>query len=158
MKKILVPLIVLILLALACGDDYGTAPSSGSVDPQPQFENTPKQEGGQQEKSAIDPGPQMEAAPKWFVRGDSDESDKATVILQNDSSRTLCKLFVSPTSKDGWGPNQMTKGVEPGKNFTLRNIPPGSYNWRVEDCKGNYIERLDKNLEEGNEYTWTIHD
>lgn len=67
-------------------------------------------------------------------------ADMASLTVINDSSYPLCELYVVETDSDDWGQNQLDSGqtIEPGSQYTLSNIPYGSYNLRAVTCDSNW--------------------
>lgn len=56
----------------------------------------------------------------------------------NTGSLDICQLFLSPTDKNEWGPNQLPDGqkIAAGSAFTLTNIPAGTYDAKAVGCDG----------------------
>lgn len=159
MKKILPLLALLALLTLACGISDG---SGGGANRPPtrrptstptrviQKAPTPAREA--QEKT-------LNVQPKWLTKFESQTqsgSTKASLLLKNQASVPLCHLYVWRTGQDGPGPNQTSNSIQPGSSKRLREIPPGSYNLRVEGCSEGFAEKQGVQFKSGQEYTWTI--
>ena len=90
----------------------------------------------------------------WVVTTDLVE---LTVI--NNGSLRLCELYIISAGSEGWGLNQLDaeEAIDSGSEFTITNIPVGSYNLKVVACEGLggselYDQMLDKSSE------WTIDD
>jgi len=90
----------------------------------------------------------------WTITSIHDSS--LTVI--NNSSQTLCYLFVSPITFDTWGPDQLgtQEVVPPGQRVTL-SMPSGRWDFRGETCdQQSYWENYD-NFVDGI-FEWTLTD
>ncbi|MBN1311496.1 MAG: protein kinase [Anaerolineae bacterium] len=91
---------------------------------------------------------------KWEV---TTELAELTVI--NNGSLSICELYIVSVDSEGWGLNQLNTDeiIEPGYNFTITDIPAGSYNLKVVTCESlGGAELYDQLLENENE--WTISD
>jgi hypothetical protein len=61
-------------------------------------------------------------------------AEGVTVTIKNDSSFTFEEMYLSPTSTNQWGPDQLgAQVVAPGGTFALNNIPAGSYDFKLID-------------------------
>ncbi len=78
-----------------------------------------------------------------------------TVI--NNSSYEVCYLYVSPSTSDEWGPDQLgeSQTIPSGTTFTLEGIEPGLYDLRAETCGGDFVEEYEIDLTTNFEYTIT---
>lgn len=85
-------------------------------------------------------------------------SNTVELVLVNESSVTLCYLYVSPSTSDDWGPDQFGDDtiVDPGGTFTLTGIEPGQYDMLVESCDGQSLEEYGLDLSQN--FTYTITD
>lgn len=90
--------------------------------------------------------------------GDTGSAGTVSLILDNQSSLTLCYLYISPVNQDDWGDDQLgaDNTVAPGDSFTITDIPAGTYDLRVETCDDQNVERRGEVLD--GETTWTITD
>jgi serine/threonine protein kinase len=107
------------------------------------------------ETVARDYGVELDAEDfTWTISG----VEGAKLILENRASLAICYLYVTPDSSDGWGPDQLGEDnvVDSGEDFTLTDIPPGTYDLRAESCEGKSAEHQDAEIE--TEFTWTIND
>jgi hypothetical protein len=93
----------------------------------------------------------------WTLSGNVDEST-VQLDLINDSSATLCYLYVSPSDAEDWGPDQFGEEtiLEPGMTFTLEGIVPGQYDMLVESCDGLTLEEYGLDLTQ--DFTYTVAD
>jgi hypothetical protein len=84
----------------------------------------------------------------------------ARLILENQSSVTMCYLYITPDVSDGWGSDQIGEGntIPAGDTFTITDIPPGTYDLRIVACEDPdlYAEHMDADI--STEFTWTISD
>ena len=159
MKKILPLLAVLAFLTLACGIMDGGGGGSNRPPPR-KSTSTPKRV----RPKPPTPAPEQKEGTlktqlKFQTRFESNTqkgSTKASLLLKNQSSVTLCRLYVWQTGKDGPGQNQTSNSIQPDKDKRLRDIPPGSYNLRVEGCSSGRAERQGVQFKSGQQYTWTI--
>lgn len=56
------------------------------------------------------------------------------VEFTNKSNWTIEHLFMSPTSENKWGPDQLEdKVVKKGESFTLKGVPVGKYDMKLID-------------------------
>jgi hypothetical protein len=86
-------------------------------------------------------------------------SSDATVQIRNDSLWTIHHLFISATSTQEWGPDQLGDAVieSEGGEFTLTDIPCGAYDVRLVDEDGDECVVGDVGLCAG-EGSWVITD
>lgn len=58
------------------------------------------------------------------------------VEVTNNSSITICYLYLSPSEIAEWGEDQLGEenSIPPGASFTIFEIPAGTYDLRAEDC------------------------
>ncbi|MBL8680500.1 MAG: hypothetical protein JNK05_15085 [Myxococcales bacterium] len=77
------------------------------------------------------------AATTGGTSGGSSGGSGATasnVTIRNSSNWTIMRLFMSPTSQDTWGPDQLGANViATGASFTLTNIPCNNYDVKIVD-------------------------
>lgn len=60
-----------------------------------------------------------------------------TVVVLNQSSFTIHSLYISPTSSDEWGPDQLGEDIiPPGGTMTFTGIACGSYDVRLTEPSG----------------------
>jgi hypothetical protein len=83
------------------------------------------------------------------------EQTGAELVLENRSGLTICYLYIVPDSSTGWGDDQLGDYmIASGEDHTITDIPPGTYDLRVESCEGQSAEQLDADIQI--KYTWTI--
>jgi hypothetical protein len=85
-------------------------------------------------------------------------ADTVELVLVNNSSVTICYLYVSPSDSDNWGPDQFGEDtvLEPGATFTLTGVEPGQYDMYVESCEGHTLEEYGLDLTQ--DFTYTVND
>jgi len=72
-------------------------------------------------------------------------SSGAALLLRNESTETICYVYLSPASQETWGPDRLRPDevVDPGVTRNLE-LPPGRYDIRLLDCnRTTMLERLD---------------
>jgi hypothetical protein len=67
------------------------------------------------------------------------QPQRAEFMIVNNSDYDIHQLFLSPTHKDTWGPDQLGDKVieHSGGSFTLHDIPCGHYDIKVVDEDGD---------------------
>ncbi|MBN1427686.1 MAG: serine/threonine protein kinase [Anaerolineae bacterium] len=86
-------------------------------------------------------------------------ADLTTLNVINDTSQSLCELYIVSSDQQDWGTNQLDPGevIVAGRTFTLSNIPIGSYNLKVVTCDTQEsIEQYDELLDASTD--WTIYE
>ena len=79
-----------------------------------------------------------------------------TVTIQNSSAWSIYELYVSPTTDDAWGDDQLgTEVISTGESFDLTRVPCGSYDVKLVDedsdvCVLNAVDIC------GKSNTWVI--
>lgn len=79
------------------------------------------------------------------------------LYIVNESSYTVCYLYVAPSSSSDWGPEQLgdSNTLAPGQTFTLQGLSSGNYDLNAQDCSNNVLAQyMDFNIPEYD--TWTI--
>jgi hypothetical protein len=62
----------------------------------------------------------------------------SVIHVKNKSDWEIHHLFISPTNKDDWGPDQLGKQVIPvGGSFELHKVPCGTWDVRLVDEDGD---------------------
>ena len=65
-------------------------------------------------------------------------ADKVSVTIVNNSSFEFHNMYLSPTSTNQWGPDQLEdKVIGAGESFTLNNIPQGDFDFKLIDEDGD---------------------
>ena len=73
-------------------------------------------------------------------------AEKATVKVINQSKWEIHHLFLSSSSEDEWGPDQLEDNIiQAGQSFTINGIPCDEYDVKVVDEDGDecVIEAVD---------------
>ncbi len=79
------------------------------------------------------------------------------LTVYNLTDRSICFLYLSRSSSDVWGPDQLrTDVILSGYRFTLYGIEPGSYDLKAETCGGS--EALGFNFSIYSDVTWTVYE
>lgn len=80
-----------------------------------------------------------------------------SITVVNNSSREIRHLYLSPTTQDNWGPDQLTGAVisSGGGSYTLSNVSCEQTNIKVitEDQNGCFLYQV---VACGQSSTWTI--
>ena len=83
------------------------------------------------------------------------------VQVVNNSSATICYVYISPSTSTEWGEDQLgaENTIPPGSSFTVQNIPPGTYDFRADDCSNTQIDvEQGITVNAGQTVTWTFTD
>ena len=83
----------------------------------------------------------------------------AEVVIQNNSQWQIHNLYISPTSTDEWGEDQLGEHVieTGGGTYTLTDIPCAAYDVRLIDEDGDECVVTDVGLC-GGKGNWVIED
>ena len=61
----------------------------------------------------------------------------------NTGSVEICELYLAPSGQEDWGPDQLQgQTIAAGAEFTLKNIPAGSYDAKAVGCNGGGEQTL----------------
>lgn len=90
--------------------------------------------------------------------GNDEDSGNNVLVLNNYGSYPLVELYITPTSSDSWGVNQLDYAVYTDEQYILGEIPDGCYDMQVYDVDGYYAEIYDICLSGEEEFTWNIWD
>jgi len=86
----------------------------------------------------------------------SPETYKLQVI--NDSSYTVCYLYISPVASEEWGEDWLESNtIDSGEDFIF-DVEPGVYDLRADDCNNEILataEDVDLSTEDR---SWTLSD
>jgi len=160
---LLTVLAMLALAALACGIG-GAEPTA---EPTQQPTELPTAEPTQAPTEAPTTAPTQ--APADNTTGESGGSKSSGgdvgsgIVLDvvNNTSSTVCYLYLSPSTDTEWGNDQLGASdvIGSGQYFTLTDIAAGTYDLRADDCDGNILVQnfgIEMTSTEG--YTWTLSD
>lgn len=85
-------------------------------------------------------------------------ADGNTLKIVNSSGKTIYHLYMSDSSDNHWGPDQLGNSesdtIEPGGTFTLTDIDSGSYDIKLATKGGTECEVDD--VEFDADYRWTV--
>jgi hypothetical protein len=84
----------------------------------------------------------------------------ARLVVENNSSTTICYLYLSLSSDSEWGSDQLgDTSILPGESYELWDIPPGTYDMRITDCSDNQLAvQQAVDFYERDEVTWALED
>lgn len=90
----------------------------------------------------------------------SPNTQKATVIVQNNSSYSIYYLCYSLSSESTWGPDLLgTSTIHAGASYTISGIPAGTYDFRAQTSqKALTAIYSNVSIEAGTNFTWTLED
>jgi len=91
--------------------------------------------------------------------GDTSAPDGGTldVTLFNDSSKTVCAVYISDSENDYWGDDLLGGDtVEPEESRTF-SVEAGTYDMLAEDCDGNALD-TQQAIEVSGDVEWTLED
>ena len=80
----------------------------------------------------------------------------SSITIANNSSLEIRHVYLSPTDRENWGPDQLNDSViSPGRSFTLTNVAYAQANIKViaEDQNGCFYYQVVSCAEDA---TWTI--
>ncbi|MGD1991610.1 MAG: WD40 repeat domain-containing protein, partial [Anaerolineae bacterium] len=93
----------------------------------------------------------------WPISGDAPTGGTVLLTLYNNSSQSICTVYISPNVDTSWGENQL------GPSETVANgarrffsLSPGSYDLRADDCQRNILDQRQMTVEEGEPVKWVI--
>jgi len=67
--------------------------------------------------------------------------------FSNTGTLDICQLFLSPTTTNDWGPDQLAgQKIPAGQKFTLTNIPAGTYDAKAVACDGTTEATIQVNI------------
>jgi len=94
------------------------------------------------------------ATPMTWTIGTTESAIK----LINNSGVLLCSFFITESTSDTWGPNQLAEGeiVSTGDTYTITGIPPGTYDLRVESCDTDPLSAERTGVVVPPDFEWTI--
>lgn len=61
------------------------------------------------------------------------------IRFENNYSDSVCLIYMTLSSRAIWGRPVVDQELKTGDSFTVREIPPGSYDLKVQDCQGNIL-------------------
>jgi hypothetical protein len=80
----------------------------------------------------------------------------ATVTLNNNSGRTVCFVYISPSTQSTWGEDWLGPFdiVNSGFSYVFY-VPPGTYDLKAEDCSHGVID-IRWNVSLSGAYFWNV--
>lgn len=93
----------------------------------------------------------------WTV-GSAAAGPGSTLTITNNTASTVCYVYISETTSDQWGPDQLGEGntIAAGATFDITDIPAGTYDLKATDCDNTTLaEQYGVNLT-GGDFTWTL--
>lgn len=88
---------------------------------------------------------------------------EATLTIENDSSQSMCEMYVSPSSapESAWGPNQLDPNagevLEPGMYISF-SIAKGKWDIRAVPCDESVEKLTEIGLKVEGDFSYTISD
>jgi hypothetical protein len=85
------------------------------------------------------------------------EQTTYSLQVRNETSYSICYLYMSSNNSTVWGPDQLGSGtiLYAHRSFTLYNIAPGIYDIRAKTCGGQEIERYE--IAVYSDKIWTLY-
>jgi hypothetical protein len=80
----------------------------------------------------------LETRPPQLDSADGSNADGSLRVI-NDSDVAICSAFISPTTSDSWGANQLSGQILGGAQFVWE-FPDGAYDILLRDCSDNTLE------------------
>ncbi|KAF0106893.1 MAG: hypothetical protein FD146_2251 [Anaerolineaceae bacterium] len=139
MKKVLRAgtIIAICAILLFVGAACGGGDSAATDEPQ-----APAQPGG---SGGQDPG------------GGQVPAGNANILFQNSSEFSLCEIYMTLSTRPEWNQSLVTQELQPGDEFTITEIPPGTYDIKVLDCDGYIIAwKIGEKVETDSKFTYNI--
>lgn len=86
-------------------------------------------------------------------------SDDATIIVENNASVSVFRLFISECEDDTWGNDELATNetISPGDDRDF-DVDPGCWDLRAEFSDATFAEDYGIDLDEGDEFTWELID
>ncbi|MCX7682941.1 MAG: hypothetical protein N2508_13415 [Anaerolineae bacterium] len=80
----------------------------------------------------------------------------ASLTVNNTSEQTIAHLYIASPEDESWGEDWLGDVViDPGEEYTIGGIPPGTYDIKVTDTDNNAIEVV-YNVELAGTQRWTV--
>ena len=81
----------------------------------------------------------------------------ATIELQNNTLASIQEVYISPSVRPGWGPNQIEESISSfsSKEFT---VPAGTYDLRAVDSLGRTTTEFDVRLRPDDVFVWQLNE
>jgi hypothetical protein len=92
--------------------------------------------------------------------GDDDGGppEQASITVQNRSAQTIAFVFIADCAVATWGNDRLgaTEVIAPNANRAF-SVDPGCWDARAETAGGSAVERAAIELDEGENFNWTIN-
>jgi serine/threonine protein kinase len=127
---------------------FGTTPTPTDLPPTVAPTNPPPTE-----------APALGASPTASTGGGATGTE-TSLVIDNQSTQTVCELYVSPRDSDTWGDNQLDPDtvIASGDTFTLEGVPSGVYDMQALDCN-QYLLASRYGVElNGQQVHWSVLD
>ncbi|MFA5021381.1 MAG: hypothetical protein WC517_05010 [Patescibacteria group bacterium] len=79
-----------------------------------------------------------------------------SILLTNLSDDIVVNVFLSPSSSDDWGVDQLPGYIYPGDSFLLHSIPNGVYDLLIIAADGSYWEKYGISLYGGEQRSFDL--
>jgi hypothetical protein len=81
-----------------------------------------------------------------------------TLTIFNESSETICFVYISPSDSDEWGEDALGDGnlIEPGDTYTF-DVVVGTYDLMAENCDGEVLG-VQEGVDMSESKEWTFSD
>jgi hypothetical protein len=90
-------------------------------------------------------GVDIPANDTWTLSDTGSTGDTYDLYIVNNSSYTVCYLYISPDTSSDWGADWLGSATIPsGTSYTFYSVSPEVYDIKAEDCSGNVIVTYDK--------------
>jgi len=95
--------------------------------------------------------------PGCWLCNDEPETYPNRVEVHNQSTHTIARVYVSPSSSAYWGNNQINSTIPPGGVHAISSVPNDRYDLLAEDTTGQwYWETYGVDLYDGSTLTWNL--
>ncbi len=94
------------------------------------------------------------------TEGDGGSTASTGIVrFDNNSDVSVFYLYLSPSSSSSWGPDQLgTEVLSPGETFTLRGVPCGAVDYKLEGIgHTNLLTRYGVHVECGGGLEINLH-
>ncbi len=102
-------------------------------------------------------------ATEWEISSDTtvkvgNSRNTVRLLISNESSTEVCYAFISPSSGDEWGDDQLgdSETIQPDQ-LRLFYVEPDIYDLQISDCDGETLTE-EYEIDLTDDVTWTITD
>jgi len=101
----------------------------------------------------------VDANTTWTIEGSgsSTTGSAARLRVRNNSSNTVCYVYVSACSSSSWGDDILEEDVLPAGQSTSVRVTQGCWDLKAEDCDHSVLSTR-RNLQVESNTTWTLTD